>query len=168
MNPTRCTPLVLLILGLVAALPLPAQSLSAEGFAFGVFAGLFPLAYWDWIGIAPPLYPTLWQCIGMIVGVYGVGYLVAATDPRRHWPIVLVGFLGKLFGPIGFLMSALNGTLPWSFGWINITNDLIWWIPFGLYLRDAWPHWRGCASSARCRSCAASRDPPARRRGDAR
>ena len=38
-----------------------------------------------------PRYPQIWQCVGMIVGVYGVGYLVAASDPLRHWPIVLVG-----------------------------------------------------------------------------
>jgi hypothetical protein len=23
-----------------------------------------------------------------------------------------------------------------------LTNDLIWWIPFALYLRDAWPSFR--------------------------
>ena len=23
-----------------------------------------------------------------------------------------------------------------------ITNDFIWWNPFGLYLRDAWPEFR--------------------------
>jgi len=23
-----------------------------------------------------------------------------------------------------------------------LTNDFIWWIPFALYLYDAWPAWR--------------------------
>jgi hypothetical protein len=23
-----------------------------------------------------------------------------------------------------------------------LTNDLVWWLPFGLYLRDAWPPFR--------------------------
>ena len=54
------------------------------------------------VGMEPPNYPELWQCIGMIVGVYGIGYLAAAADPLGHWPITLVGFLGKMFGPIGF------------------------------------------------------------------
>jgi len=72
----------------------------------------------------------------MIVGVYGIGYWFAADDFRRHWPIVLVGFLGKILGPIGFLQSAITGVLPWSWGLTILTNDLIWWIPFGgmLYL----------------------------------
>ena len=46
-----------------------------------------------------PRYSFLWQCVGMIVGVYGVGYLAAAAAPLRHWPIVLVGFLGKSVWP---------------------------------------------------------------------
>jgi hypothetical protein len=23
-----------------------------------------------------------------------------------------------------------------------VTNDFVWWIPFALYLRDAWPFYR--------------------------
>ena len=41
----------------------------------------------------------------MIVGVYGIGYAIASTDPLRHWPIVLVNSLGKIFGPIGFAQA---------------------------------------------------------------
>jgi hypothetical protein len=110
---------------------------AAYNVAWGAFIVLFPLAPFRWAGMPPPNYPTIWQCIGMIVGVYGVGYACAARDPVRHWPIVLVGFLGKLFGPIGFLWCALNGDLPWIAGWINVTNDVIWLIPFALILRHA-------------------------------
>lgn len=77
--------------------------------------------------------PAFWRCVGMIVGVYGVGYLCAARDPLRHWPITLVGFLGKTFGPIGFIIGALRGELPWAMGVHTITNDLIWW-PFFLVI----------------------------------
>jgi peroxiredoxin len=73
-----------------------------------------------------------------LIGVYGVGYLLAAGDPLRHWPIVLVGLMGKVLGPIGFAWSASSGNLPWLFGWTILTNDLIWWVPFGLILRAAW------------------------------
>jgi hypothetical protein len=86
----------------------------------------------------PDLWVHLWQCIGMIVGVYGVGYLIAARAPYRHWPIVLVGLLGKLFGPIGAIDGALRGELPRSILWTNLTNDLIWWAPFTLILLGAW------------------------------
>lgn len=105
---------------------------------WGVLFGVFPNALFDWAGMERPNYPELWQCIAMIVGVYGVGYAAAATNPFRHWPVVLAGFLGKLFGPIGFLHAALTGRMPWRFGTVNIFNDLIWLIPFFLILRGAW------------------------------
>ncbi len=110
---------------------------SAYNLAFGLFAIVFPHAMFDMIGMEIPRYPELWQCIGMIVGVYGVGYAIAAFDPLRHWPIVLVGFLGKLFGPIGMAWAVSKGTLPIAFGIANVTNDLIWLVPFALILIQA-------------------------------
>ena len=86
----------------------------------------------------PPHYPEFWQCIGMIVGVYGIGYLIAASDPIRHWPIVFVGFLGKVLGPIGFAEALWSERLPLAFGLNIVTNDLIWWLPFSLILLTAW------------------------------
>lgn len=105
--------------------------------AFGIFAILFPATMFDLIAMEQPRYPELWQCIGMIVGVYGVGYMIASFDPARHWPIVLVGFLGKIFGPIGMIWSVAKGTLPVAFGLANVTNDLIWLVPFALVLLHA-------------------------------
>ena len=105
---------------------------------WGLVFGVFPNALFDWARMARPNYPELWQCIAMIVGVYGVGYAAAAVNPYRHWPVILVGFLGKVFGPIGFLQAALTGRMPWQFGIVNIFNDLIWLVPFFLILRGAW------------------------------
>lgn len=105
---------------------------------WGGFVVLFPLTMFRWLGMPAPNYVEIWQCVGMIVGVYGVGYGLAARDPLRHWPIVLVGFLGKVFGPLGFLQAVLMGTLPWRFGLNNLTNDVIWWVPFALILRLAY------------------------------
>ncbi len=111
--------------------------------AWGALAILAPVWCFRLVGMEPPNYPELWQCIGMIVGVYGVGYLAAATDPLTHWPITLVGFLGKVFGPIGFAQALASGRFPPAFGWNIITNDLIWWVPFALILAAAWRAGRG-------------------------
>lgn len=105
---------------------------------WGLVFGLWPNVLFDWAGMERPNYPELFQCIAMIVGVYGVGYVAASADPVKHWPVVLVGFLGKVFGPIGFLNAALIGRMPWKFGVVNVFNDLIWLPAFFLILRAAW------------------------------
>jgi hypothetical protein len=104
---------------------------------WGALVVCFPDSTLGWLGLPSEASREIWQCLGMVVGVYGVGYAIAASDPDRHWPIVLVGLLGKVLGPIGFVLAALDGRLPWRFGWLNVTNDLIWWIPFGLILWHA-------------------------------
>lgn len=104
---------------------------------WGAVVIAFPGLFFHWAGMEPLNYPQIWQCVGMIVGVYGVGYWIAARDSRRHWPIVLVGLLGKIFGPIGFAKALIDGSFPPGFGVNIIFNDLIWWVPFGMMLWDA-------------------------------
>lgn len=74
----------------------------------------------------------------MIVGVYGVGYIIAAFDPVRHWPIVFVSLLGKLLGPVGMVNAIWLGKLPAVAALTCLTNDLIWWVPFSLILWKAY------------------------------
>lgn len=125
----------------VSASPLWARrwllAAGAYNLVWGALIIAFPDFLFDWCGIVRLNYPEIWQCVGMIVGVYGIGYLIAAGDSRTHWPIVLIGLLGKVFGPIGFAAALLKGTFPPSFGLTIVTNDLIWWLPFGLILWDA-------------------------------
>jgi ligand-binding SRPBCC domain-containing protein len=104
---------------------------------WGTMAIIWPHLLYDLAGAERLNYPEVWQCVGMIVGVYGIGYLIAAGESRRHWPIVLVGLCGKVLGPVGFLIALLRGTFPPLFGLTILTNDLIWWVPFGMILRDA-------------------------------
>ncbi len=73
----------------------------------------------------------------MIVGVFGVGYWIAGEDYRRFYPIILVGFLGKLFGPIGILYNMYFHGFPAEFLLISVPNDIIWLVPFGILLTDA-------------------------------
>jgi small multidrug resistance pump len=106
--------------------------------AWGALVILQPDLIFDLTGTPRINYPEIWQCVGMIVGVYGIGYLIASTAPRVHWAIVLVGLLGKICGPVGFVFAVSRGVFPLSFGATILTNDLIWWVPFGWLLYDAW------------------------------
>ena len=120
---------------------------AAYNLFWGGWVVLRPMDLFDLTGIDRPLYPGIWQCVGMIVGVYGIGYAIAATNPYRHWPIVLVGFLGKTLGPIGMaynfiaLPAEAPGRLPLSWAWINVTNDLIWLFPFAAILFKSFKSW---------------------------
>ncbi|MEM6363228.1 MAG: SelL-related redox protein [Planctomycetota bacterium] len=132
----------------------------AYNLLWGTWVITRPMDMFRWTGIPEPTYPGIWQCVGMIVGVYGIGYAVAGTDPIRHWPIVLVGFLGKVLGPIGMLQNVLFipeqtvGRFPASWLWLNVTNDLIWIIPFAGILYAAFKNWNQPDSNSRYRNIA--------------
>ncbi|MEM6334818.1 MAG: alkyl hydroperoxide reductase [Planctomycetota bacterium] len=122
---------------------------AAYNLAWGAWVVLLPNSFFQLAGMEPPLYLSIWQCVGMIVGVYGIGYAAAALDPARHWPIVLVGLLGKIAGPVGYVDAAwVRGTLDPAFGYTIPTNDLIWWLPFTLILVHAWRVHRANATPA--------------------
>lgn len=105
---------------------------------WGVSVVALPNQIFEWVGMAPPNYVWLWQCLGMVIGVYGVGYALAAMRPYRHWPIVLVGLLGKIFGMAGFAWAYYEKTIVQEFGWVILANDVIWVIPFAFILHGAW------------------------------
>ena len=102
---------------------------------WGAWVVLFPSKFFEWTGMSIPEHLMIWQGMGMVIGVYGLGYWWASANPIRHWPIVAVGFLGKIFGPIGFIFNYAQGKVPAAFAWTLITNDLIWWVPFFLILK---------------------------------
>ena len=47
---------------------------AAYNILFGLWASLFPYAFFKILNIDPPRYPGIWACLGMVVGLYGVGY----------------------------------------------------------------------------------------------
>lgn len=111
---------------------------AAYNLSFGAFTGLWPATYFEWVGMEPPRYLALWQCIGMIVACYGIGFAFAARNPFVLWPLVLVGLLGKLLGPLGFAFAVATGEVPAQFGWVLLTNDFIWWAPFTWIVIAGW------------------------------
>ncbi|HJP62948.1 MAG TPA: hypothetical protein VJ844_05870, partial [Mucilaginibacter sp.] len=83
---------------------------------------------------ATPFTLILLRCIGMLVGTYAIAYYFASRDPVRYWPLILVGFIGKVLGPIGSGYYVAIGQLTPKFLYVNVLNDLIWLIPFGWIL----------------------------------
>lgn len=103
---------------------------------WGAWVVLFPQQFFKLVGMDPLNHNLVWQGMGMVIGVYGIGYWLASYNPIKHWPIVFVGFLGKIFGPVGFFYNYLTEKVPFEFFYTLITNDFIWWIPFFLILKQ--------------------------------
>jgi hypothetical protein len=116
--------------------------------AFGLWAYLWPRAFFTSLEMVPPNYPGLWQCLGMVVGLYGMLYASAAWRLDRAKLIIAVGLAGKILGPIGLIMTIHSGEWPLRAFSLVVFNDLIWWLPFTLFLLE------GTRSAERLRSAA--------------
>jgi len=121
---------------------------AAYNAAFGLWAGLWPRSFFDVFGLAQPTYPAIWRCLGMVVGVYGLLYAYGALRLDLARPYVVVGLLGKVLGPIGWLVTVSSGEWPARTFTLIVFNDLIWWAPFTLFLLE------GTRLGARLRSAA--------------
>lgn len=102
---------------------------------WGVFIIVWPerssLAY----GFSrPPAEMFLWQGTGLVIVLFGLGYLIASDNPSQHWVIILIGLLSKSLGPIGMAWSVNQGDISSRVLYLIPINDLIWLMPFGLIL----------------------------------
>lgn len=109
---------------------------AAYNAAFGLWAGLWPRSFFDLFGLAQPTYPAIWRCLGMVVGVYGLLYAYGALRLDLARPYVVVGLLGKILGPIGWVVTVSLGEWPARTFTLIVYNDLIWWVPFTLFLLE--------------------------------
>jgi hypothetical protein len=106
--------------------------------AFLLWAVLAPGQFFALIGAtgAEPFH-WLWQCIGMVVGVYGILYWYAAGHLDRGAPIIAVGLLGKVLGPLGWAWNFAHGRIAAASFCVIAANDIVWWPGFaGFLLRD--------------------------------
>jgi hypothetical protein len=104
--------------------------------AFGLWAALFPQSFFACFALRPPAYPAIWACLGMVVGLYGLGYAYAARHLDRAAPFIATGLLGKLLGPVGWVLTVTSGEWPVRTVTLILFNDVIWWLPFSLFLLE--------------------------------
>jgi hypothetical protein len=121
---------------------------AAYNLLWGLYAAVDPQWLFRFAGMPPMNQPALFACLGMVIGVYGLLYAEVARRPEHGFALAAVGLLGKVLGPIGLALLILRGEWPVATLVLCLTNDFIWWVPFGLYLWDAWPHYRRTFSPA--------------------
>jgi hypothetical protein len=115
----------------------------AYNIVWGLYTMLDPQWLFRFAGMPLANYPEIFACLGMVVGLYGVVYWQVARDPEHGFLLAAVGLAGKLLGPIGLAQLLISGLWPLKSSVLCLTNDLIWWIPFALYLYDAWSYQKG-------------------------
>jgi hypothetical protein len=114
----------------------------AYNLGWAIFSILDPQWLFRFSRMAPLNHPAVFACLAMVIGLYGVLYLDVARRPEHGWLVAAVGLAGKVLGPIGMTWLIYSGAWPLRAIALCVTNDVIWWIPFLLYLNDAWPRFR--------------------------
>jgi hypothetical protein len=106
--------------------------------AWGIYSSIDPQWMFRFAGMPLQNYPEVFACLAMVIGLYGLLYLEVARAPENGWRIAAVGLAGKVLGPIGWLYLVTTGRWSPSTIILCVTNDLIWWAPFSIYLYDVW------------------------------
>lgn len=106
--------------------------------AWGIFAAFDPQWIFRFAHLPIANYPEIYACLGMVIGLYGLLYLDVARAPEQGWRIAAVGLIGKILGPIGMAILVAMGRWPARMAVLCLTNDVIWWIPFAMYLLDVY------------------------------
>ena len=101
---------------------------------FAVWAILCPCVWFDWIGMEHPNHPMMWQGVGLVMGIFGVGLILSAKNPIQHWMIVLTGLMKFSIGIIGFGNALFHHDIALRSIWFMVVDDLIWWFPFASIL----------------------------------
>src|SRR5579862_7559214 len=109
---------------------------------WAIFSILDPQWLFRFAGMPLSNDPAVFACLAMVIGLYGILYLDVARHPEAGWLVAAVGLAGKVLGPIGMVWLIYSGAWPMKAIVLCATNDLVWWIPFLLYLIDAWPRFK--------------------------
>lgn len=108
-------------------------SAALQCLVWGPFIILAPAASALAYGFSRPIADEfLWQGMGLVILLYGLGYAVAAFDPCRHYAVVLVGLLAKILGPVGMAWAVGQGQVSSNVLWLIPIHDMIWWWPFAV------------------------------------
>lgn len=101
---------------------------------FALWTNFWPYHFFDLLEIPRPNHPLIWRSIGITSGLLGLVFLIASSNPIRHWLVSLLG-LGKTIGVTGFVVfSVILGKAPVSSYFLLFINDVIWITPFGMIL----------------------------------
>lgn len=106
---------------------------------FNVLAGLHMIVMYHEtykaIGMNKPDLHFPIQLVGILVALFGVGYLMVASRPLENRNLLLLGFLSKFFGSVLGTGYVLLGKMPPVFMVILLFSDIVYLPFFWIILR---------------------------------
>jgi len=113
---------------------------------FNLLAGLSMIFFYHegykMLGIPKPTVMLPVQVMGILVGLFGVGYHLVASHPIENRNVLLLGYWSKLLSSIAAMAYVFVGKLPWMFGVVVFFSDIIYLPFFYMILRrlSRWGH----------------------------
>ncbi len=106
---------------------------------YNVLAGLSMLCFYHegykLLGIAKPDVNLPIQLVGILVGLFGVGYWLVSRHPVENRNLLMLGFWSKALGSVLGLYYLAVGKLPPLFLVMLFFSDIIYLPPFLIIMR---------------------------------
>lgn len=87
------------------------------------------------LGLEKPNFNLPIQLVGVLVAIFGIGYLIVDRSPARNRNVLLLGLLSKILGPLLALGYVADGTLPVVMLVVLFFADIVYWVPFWIIYR---------------------------------
>ncbi len=106
---------------------------------YNLLAGLTMMVFYHesfkLLGVPKPQLMLPLQLVGILVGLFGVGYLLVASNPIENRNLLMLGFWSKALGSALGVGYVLLGKLPLIFLVILFFADIVYLPPFFVIMR---------------------------------
>ena len=102
---------------------------------FGLFCIFLPTLYFVFFNVPLLNHIILWQFLGGVFLVFGMGYFISFINPIRFWPIIFLGLMFKVIMLILFIVTVLQDYIYMDFLFLVLFNSVIWLLPLCLILK---------------------------------
>jgi small multidrug resistance pump len=115
---------------------------------FGIWALFFPSSILDLFQVTQTGYETWLRGLGLVDLLLALGFRYSGRRLQKAYPYIAIGLAVKVLVPVGWAFAVAGDQLTGRTLTLVIFDDLVWWIPFGLFLLE------GAAAADRLRALA--------------
>jgi small multidrug resistance pump len=106
---------------------------------FNLLAGFSMIVFYHegfkMLGVPKPALILPVQVMGILVGLFGVGYHLVASNPIENRNLLMLGFWSKALSSVAAMAYVFSGKLPWGFVPVLFFSDVVYLPPFYVILR---------------------------------